>query len=56
VEILDEKGLPPGLSSWGEHEWFTRPPLSEAEWLEVPEELRLHGLPKPPMPWLSAAA
>jgi hypothetical protein len=56
VEILDEKGPPPGLSSWGEHEWFTRPPLSEAEWLEVPEELRLHGLPKPPTPWLSAAA
>jgi hypothetical protein len=56
VEILNDEAPPPGLSSWAEHEWFTRPPLTEDEWREVPEELRRYGPPSAPIPWLSTAA
>jgi hypothetical protein len=56
VEILNDEALPPGLSSWAGHEGVTRPPLTEDEWREVPEELRRYGPPSAPIPWRQPAA
>lgn len=42
VECLDEGETPPGFDSWGDHPWFTGPPLTDAEWQEIAEEVA-HG-------------
>ena len=35
AEPDDDRGPSQGLRSWGEHPWFTKAPLTEAEWEEV---------------------
>ncbi|MBP0446715.1 hypothetical protein J8J14_18215 [Roseomonas sp. SSH11] len=43
AECADEDGTPPGFDSWGDHPWFTEPPLTEAEWKELEDATHGHA-------------
>jgi hypothetical protein len=38
IALHDGEGPPEGFASWADHPWFTGPPLTENEWLEVEQK------------------